>query len=231
MAYENLGDYLKSKREELSFSLDDIVAETKIQKMYIIAMEEENYKELPEPIYVKGFLKTYARALKIDEKEVVDLYQVILDESNKKEEVFTEDVKPRKVQFFLILLLIIIAIAFGSFKLYSIIVKNYENKKIENIDEDKPKIVLNKDGVYVETADLKLITIIASGKAWITIKDEKNRDNDYRGYIYPEQKIIIKTKNKLIIESDNGYNIKINIDGNEFVRLSENQGEYIRKEF
>ncbi|NLK62388.1 MAG: hypothetical protein GX287_02960 [Fusobacteria bacterium] len=169
--------------------------------------------------------------MKIDEKEVVDLYQVILDESNKKEEVFTEDVKPRKVQFFLILLLIIIAIAFGSFKLYSIIVKNYENKKIENIDEDKPKIVLNKDGVYVETADLKLITIIASGKAWITIKDEKNRDNDYRGYIYPEQKIIIKTKNKLIIESDNGYNIKINIDGNEFVRLSENQGEYIRKEF
>lgn len=231
MAYENLGDYLKSKREELSFSLDDIVAETKIQKMYIIAMEEENYKELPEPIYVKGFLKTYARALKIDEKEVVDLYQVILDESNKKEEVFTEDVKPRKVQFFLILLLIIIAIAFGSFKLYSIIVKNYENKKIENIDEDKPKIVLNKDGVYVETADLKLITIIASGKAWITIKDEKNRDNDYRGYIYPEQKINIKTKNRLIVESDNGYNIKINIDGNEFVRLSENQGEYIRKEF
>ena len=231
MAYENLGDYLKSKREELSFSLDDIVAETKIQKMYIIAMEEENYKELPEPIYVKGFLKTYARALKIDEKEVVDLYQAILDESNKKEEGFTEDVKPRKVQFFLILLLIIIAIAFGSFKLYSIIVKNYENKKIENIDEDKPKIVLNKDGVYVETADLKLITIIASGKAWITIKDEKNRDNDYRGYIYPEQKIIIKTKNRLIVESDNGYNIKINIDGNEFVRLSENQGEYIRKEF
>lgn len=57
------GATLRQRREELTLSLDDLAASTRIRKTYLQALEEENLPALPGAAYVIGFLRIYARQL------------------------------------------------------------------------------------------------------------------------------------------------------------------------
>jgi cytoskeletal protein RodZ len=49
-------------------------AQTKLSKTYIIAIEEENYKKLPAPVFVRGFLVQIARILKLPSDKILASY-------------------------------------------------------------------------------------------------------------------------------------------------------------
>lgn len=69
------GDILRSKRQELGYSLDQVEEETKIRKYYIKALEEENFSVLPAKVYAIGFVRRYARFLSINEDEAVEWFK------------------------------------------------------------------------------------------------------------------------------------------------------------
>jgi len=75
-----LGTYLKEQRETLGISLEQIQSTTKIQKRYIVAIEEGDYKQLPGAFYARAFIKTYAEALGLDVDEVFTTYKRDLPE-------------------------------------------------------------------------------------------------------------------------------------------------------
>lgn len=75
-----LGTYLKEQREALGVSLEQIQTTTKIQKRYIVAIEEGNYDQLPGAFYARAFIKTYAEALGLDVDEVFTTYKRDLPE-------------------------------------------------------------------------------------------------------------------------------------------------------
>ena len=54
----------------------EIEAETKIRAKYLRALENEEWDLLPGPTYVKSFLRTYAEALDLDAKLLVDEYKL-----------------------------------------------------------------------------------------------------------------------------------------------------------
>ncbi len=56
-----IGQYLRQVREEKHLSLEEIAARTRIQPRLLRAIEESQVRALPEPIYVQGFLRQYAR--------------------------------------------------------------------------------------------------------------------------------------------------------------------------
>ncbi len=86
------GEKLKKAREEMGLKITDVHKMIKIDPNYVKAMEEEQTELFEKEIYMKLFLKTYARFLKIDYKEILSLFE----KSNafKKEEVIpkTEDI-------------------------------------------------------------------------------------------------------------------------------------------
>lgn len=55
------GSVLRSRREKLGLSLDDLAASTRVRKTYLQALEEENLDGLPGKAYAIGFLRIYAR--------------------------------------------------------------------------------------------------------------------------------------------------------------------------
>jgi len=59
-------------RTELDIALEDIADKTKVQIGVLRAIEEDNLELLPPVVYLKGFLKSYARYLQIDENSVVN---------------------------------------------------------------------------------------------------------------------------------------------------------------
>ena len=61
-----IGKTLKSARIEKGYTLDDLQQITKIQKKYLIAIEEENFSVLPGDFYVRAFIKQYAEMVGLD---------------------------------------------------------------------------------------------------------------------------------------------------------------------
>lgn len=68
------GAYIREHRKRRGFSLEQLAAATKIPKRQLEAIEEDRFGELPGLVFVKGFLRCCARALKLDEETVMGLY-------------------------------------------------------------------------------------------------------------------------------------------------------------
>jgi cytoskeleton protein RodZ len=71
---ESLWDRLRNRREELGISIDEVARVTRISAANLKAMELGDPDRLPAPIYIKGFIRAYARQLELDEKELVQQY-------------------------------------------------------------------------------------------------------------------------------------------------------------
>ncbi len=69
----SLGEILKSKREELKITVDEVSRNLKVKPRDIIALEENSTNLMTGPIYLAGFIKSYAKMLKIKD-EVVEEY-------------------------------------------------------------------------------------------------------------------------------------------------------------
>lgn len=70
-----LGNRLKEARLAKDLSLDDLQAMTKIQKRYLIGIEEGNYSSMPGNFYVRAFIKQYAEALGLNPEEIFETYK------------------------------------------------------------------------------------------------------------------------------------------------------------
>jgi hypothetical protein len=68
------GSFLRHVREAQKISVEEMSAQTKLSKTYIIAIEEENYKKLPAPVFVRGFLVQIARILKLPSEKILASY-------------------------------------------------------------------------------------------------------------------------------------------------------------
>jgi hypothetical protein len=83
------GELLKKAREEKGLKFTDVHKTIKIDELYVRAMEEENLAGFDKPIYMKLFLKTYSRFLKLDYKEILRMF----DESPEVQEQLVKDKK------------------------------------------------------------------------------------------------------------------------------------------
>ncbi len=68
------GRLLREVREFRGIELAAIAEHTKISRQYLQAIEDEDEKHLPEPAYLKGYLKQYAAEIGLDPERVVGRY-------------------------------------------------------------------------------------------------------------------------------------------------------------
>ncbi len=72
-----LGERLKKEREMRGVSLDEIAKATRINKSFLSALEENNFDALPAPVFVTGFLRSYASHLGMDADSLVAEYEIV----------------------------------------------------------------------------------------------------------------------------------------------------------
>jgi cytoskeleton protein RodZ len=65
-----IGPLLEKTRKERGLSLEEVEHATKIRKRYLAGLEREDYGVLPDAVYARGFLKTYANYLGLDGEEL-----------------------------------------------------------------------------------------------------------------------------------------------------------------
>jgi DnaJ-class molecular chaperone len=78
------GKSLKQIREKLGIDLKAISTETKVNVKTLEWIEEENLDCLPAPVYLKGFLRAYARVLNVDSQKLIEGYLQLYEERKKK---------------------------------------------------------------------------------------------------------------------------------------------------
>lgn len=80
-----LGNRLKQARDEKNMSLDDLQEITKIQKRYLIGIEEGNYAMMPGKFYARAFIKQYAEAVDLDPEMLFEEYKNDVPSTHKED--------------------------------------------------------------------------------------------------------------------------------------------------
>ena len=70
-----LGKRLREAREQQNMSLEDLQKLTKIQKRYLVGIEEGNYDLMPGKFYVRAFIKQYCEAVGLNPEEIFEEYK------------------------------------------------------------------------------------------------------------------------------------------------------------
>jgi cytoskeletal protein RodZ len=72
---DELGLILQDARENKGLTLEEVQEETRINAIYLEALENGEYATLPSPVHVRGFLRNYARFLDLDPKPLLERYK------------------------------------------------------------------------------------------------------------------------------------------------------------
>jgi len=200
-----LGDVLKNARENRGLTLDEVALETKIQKRYLEDLEKEDFEDMPGKVYERGFLRTYAEALGLDVKEVLELHDEIrgdkkVEEVNE-EEHHEEKQKKSKLKIFLGII-VIVFIGFGAVKILEIIDKKsnkveavaiVEEEKVQEPTEQKQETVASDipeseievvDSSTTSAIEIKIskrVEVKLTGKTWLQvfINGKKEKEGEF----------------------------------------------------
>ena len=78
-----IGATLREARMRARIDVSEIEAQTKIRAKYLRALENEEWSLLPGPTFVKSFLRTYAHALGLDGRALVEEYRLHHERANE----------------------------------------------------------------------------------------------------------------------------------------------------
>lgn len=127
-----IGQILKEARQQHKWSIDQAAHNTRLHRDIITRIEEDRYDLLPSHAYVRGFVRLYAKALDLDDLDILKQLDGVVNEQMdwtdlRAEMLETLPVKSRKrpkaVQLIgLAIIFIIVAggLLFGGLQLYRI---------------------------------------------------------------------------------------------------------------
>ena len=80
--HSRCGGALRLAREKSGLSIHDVASRLRLSTKQIEAIEADNFAVLPEPTIIRGFIRNYAKQLKIDAEPLLDAYKVIVPDKS-----------------------------------------------------------------------------------------------------------------------------------------------------
>lgn len=111
-----VGQFLRQERERKNISLEAVVKATRITLQTLEALERDDFRAISAPIFVRGFLRTYASYLGLDPKEVTARYESQIDLikiSPKMRESLPDKLENPLLKYIIVLCLILMGVAIG----------------------------------------------------------------------------------------------------------------------
>lgn len=162
-----LGEKLRQAREERGISISEVAEQTRISPHYLDSIENDDYRTLPGGIFNKGFVKSYAKYVGVDENEALQDYsrlisqqEGIVDEDPKtyKPEVLTDDRTSGSTLPTIIFAAIILGLmAWGLITLVNYI-QNQQNQTVSNTNTANN----NSNAVNTNTANVTATPTVAA---------------------------------------------------------------------
>lgn len=175
---EQIGASLRQARISKNISLETIESETRIRKVYLEAIENEQWEIMPGEVYLRGFLRTYARYLGLDDNEYVAALNKVMIPWEVKEPV-PEKIelpgRPKRKNAFLFAVLAIL-ILFGSQYVYRTYFAAPENTP-PPVQQNEPPAEPQPQNVVPATpeappvaTDIDLVIKVTANRCWMQIR-------------------------------------------------------------
>lgn len=91
---KTVGELLRLEREGQRVTLSQLSREIRVKEAFLEALEENRFSDLPAAVFVKGYVKAYARVLGFDPQPMLGLLRRDFGESAKGKLVAQEFLKP-----------------------------------------------------------------------------------------------------------------------------------------
>jgi cytoskeletal protein RodZ len=121
MSSTPFGEHLKREREMRGVTLEEISASTRISTRFLEALENEHWDELPGGVFNRGFIRSVARFLGLDEDALVAEYA--LETKNRPAlrviELETPSAMPRSWRPMMAIAAVLVLILIGGWLVYS----------------------------------------------------------------------------------------------------------------
>ncbi len=204
----SIGKILKEEREKAGLTQQQVSEVLKLRPGIIDAIEREQWDKLPHAVFVKGFIRSYARLLNIDLEEISEDYNNISPAESRSIDLPLEGENSRKKKV-LWISLILVAIAVI---LVVVFYRSSLKKKTQILHKTKSTVLkpLNKVlAVYVKRPIhfpivLKLKT---KKRVWLNIAIDKYAPERY--ILEPGEYICWQVKESLELAAGDASGIKL----------------------
>ena len=177
---EEIGRIIKSKREELGLTIKELSHRAMVPEDVLETLEAGRADTLPEPVYVRGFLKRIAKVLDIDEAKLLELFEKCEFSSSVVADIKDVIVKKKEkekdsVWTYAVLGLIIVFVVVGIF--YIKLVHNFGVKlstsNVSIVTENETPI--SKGERNLEEKSAKQASILQENAFVISIRGKEDR--------------------------------------------------------
>ncbi|MDX9913358.1 MAG: helix-turn-helix domain-containing protein [Candidatus Moranbacteria bacterium] len=201
-----LGEKMRRIRNEKRVILPEIAKNTKIQLEYLEYLENGDYNKLPADVYVKGFLKSFADYLGVNEEYLIKSFNKEKSIQKNIEGGSKEKIKPNKINLSRFAITPkIISIFFIS--LFFLALMFYLYKNLNNFVSNPELIIMNPaaDSIINDTK------VLVKGKTDIGNDLFINNqlvlvDDDG---VFSENVVLREGKNVIIVKSVNQFNKEV----------------------
>lgn len=194
MKDETLGQIFKRYRESEGLKIAQVEKDIKISHRMIEALENDDYRILPDELYVKNIIKAYARYLALDYNRLLSLYEASKGKNHSPETVYSKPVKviitPQRVRNLIIIAAVLILLGYLGWQLNQVfqppILTIYQPAKdlvttqnyidITGITEKEARVFINEKEVYIDyNGEFKATLDLQKGLNLIKISAVKKR--------------------------------------------------------
>jgi cytoskeletal protein RodZ len=222
-----LGEKLRQAREERGMTISEVAEQTRISALYLESIENNDFRPLPGGIFNKGFVKSYARHLGLNEQEALQDYADILTQQggdvNEDPKTFTPEVLtdersrsgllPTLIFSFIIVGLIVWGVL-AFLRNYTGIQDQYAANTNTNTAVNTNTDPTPTPTPVISTNEIKVELKTLTGPVWIaSISDERKAN----GLVSPEKTAVYQPKEKLRISyaREQAQNVQITVNGKQ----------------
>ena len=224
---------LRNARLKKGIFLEQMAAKTRIDIKFLEAIDNGNFSFLPE-LYVKAFIKQYAKVVDLDEQETIDMYEeakagklIEMDDTKslleKKIEIEKPVTDPDKKKMFrlltyvagIVIVLLIIFVAFFN-KSSTIVVEEKPYGKVLEETKDRYVVPEKKDGspntnIIPDSLILQIANVDSVDSAWVmVIYDDKSKEDFL---LYPKRSKTVSAFDNFKLTLGNSGVISLILDG------------------
>jgi cytoskeleton protein RodZ len=207
----SFGQYLQAIRLEKKISLEKVSEETRIGLGILKLIEKEDHEKLPAEVFVKGFLRAYARAIGADGEEAVQRYQSRLKVAHQLPgiEADSDDFASKpwwRLSSVLVVFAAVIFLSIYGLSFFQTSLLGGESVKEQKLEEKQPRVEpqsqkeLNSDAEPAKAAQEKLLlAVTAQENTWLKIIIDNGDPIEYN----------LGSGDQLELEASFGFNLLI----------------------
>ncbi len=231
----SFGRYLKAVRIEKGINLEEVSRETRIRMDNLLLIEKEDHDKLPAEVFMRGFLRAYARAIGADDEEAVRRYVSSLHafrEIARSEADFVRLSTKSWAHLFVSLGMLLCIIAASVFMMSAIHGRPAADLKAnqqlveDRVDKTSHEVAIQSppdtdvapDSRYVDSVvvpEKLLLRVIAIEDTWLKVIIDSRNSTEYS----------LRQGNHLELEASSGFNLLIGNAAGVQLTLNDNPVE------